>query len=227
MLMKASRLAAASILLAAVPAKSETIEDRQLWSNVNVSGTTSSGFAYFVEVQPRFFGNAGRLGQVDARAAIGWRLSPAVVAYAGYAHIFLPLANRPDRNEERIFTQLSWTVGRLVGGTLASRTRLEHRRRSNGNDTGWRFRQMLRYVHPLTSPEKTRALVSFEGMAALNDTDWGAHAGLDQLRGFASVEVPIDGRSTLELGYLNQAINDPGRRIRMNHVASVALFLRR
>ena len=97
---------------------------------------------------------------------------------------------------------------------------------ANGNDVGWRFREMLRYVHPLTTPEKTRALVSVEGFVALNDTDWGATGGFDQARSFAGVEVPIGGKSTLEIGYLNQAINDPNRRIRMNHIASLALFIR-
>jgi hypothetical protein len=103
---------------------------------------------------------------------------------------------------------------------------VEHRRLSTGNDTGWRLREMLRYVRPIGTPQRTRALLSVEGFAALNDTDWGAKAGFDQLRSFAGVEVPIGGTSTLELGYLNQAINDPARRIRMNHVASLALFVR-
>ena len=217
---------AVALLAIAAPAAAETAEDRQLWFNVNVSGTTSSGFAYLAEVQPRFFEDAGRLGQVDARGAIGWRLSPSVTAYGGYVHSFLPIEGARDRNEERLFAQLSWSVGKVGGGTLSSRTRLEHRQRNNGDDTGWRVREMLRYVHKLTTPEKTRALVSVEAFAALNDTDWGANAGFDQVRSFAGVEVPIAGKSTLELGYLNQTINDPGRRLRMNHIASVALFIR-
>lgn len=208
------------------PAAAATVEDEQIWANATLMGTADSGLAYFVEVQPRFADGASRMSQLILRPAIGWRLSPKVTAYAGYAHIALPIENGADRNEERFFGQISWTVGKVAGGTLSSRSRIEHRRLSNGDDTGWRLREMLRYVHPLGNPDRTRALVSVEGFAALNDTDWGANGGFDQLRSFAGVEVPIGGKSTLELGYLNQAVNDPGRRIRMNHVASVAIFIR-
>lgn len=212
--------------IVAAPAAAATAEDEQVWLNATAMQTTGSGFSYFVEVQPRFGDGASRMQQLLLRPAIGWKLSGAVTAYAGYAHVVLPIENGPDDNEERLFGQVSWTIGPIGKGTLSSRSRIEHRRLSNGGDTGWRLREMLRYVHPLGSPERTRALVSAEGFAALNDTDWGARAGFDQLRSFAGVEVPIGGKSTLELGYLNQAINGPSSRNRMNHVASLALFLR-
>jgi hypothetical protein len=217
---------AGALLAIAAPAAAETVQDEQVWVNATLMQTTRSGFAYFIEVQPRFGDGAGRLSQLLLRPAIGWRLSGKVTVYGGYAHVVSPVENGTDRNEERLFGQLSWTVGEVAGGTLSSRSRIEHRRLSDGNDTGWRLREMLRYVRPLRSAEKMRALVSLEGFAALNDTDWGAKAGFDQLRSFAGVEVPIGGKSTLELGYLNQAINDPGRRLRMNHVASLAIFIR-
>jgi hypothetical protein len=208
------------------PAAARTVEDEQVWLNGTVTQTTSSGFAWFAEIQPRIGDGASRVQQLLLRPAVGWRLSPEVTVYGGYAHVVLPIENGADRNEERFFGQVSWTVGKIGDGTLSSRSRIEHRRLSNGDDTGWRLREMVRYVHPLGRPETTRALVSVEGFAALNDTDWGARAGLDQVRSFAGVEVPIGGKSTLELGYLNQTINDPARRIRMNHVASLSIFIR-
>jgi hypothetical protein len=215
---------AASLL--ACPAAAATVEDEQVWINGTVMQTLNSGLAYFVEVQPRFGNGAGQLSQFLLRPAIGWKLSGKVTAYAGYAHVATPVDDAADRNEERLFGQVSWTIGPIGRGTLSSRSRIEHRRQNNGGDTGWRLRQMLRYVHPIGAPQRIRALVSAEGFAALNDTDWGAAAGFDQVRSFAGVEVPMRGKSTLELGYLNQAINDPGRRIRMNHVASASIFVR-
>ena len=217
---------AAIALTIAAPAAAATVEDEQVWLNATVMQTTKGGFAWFAEVQPRIGNGVSRMQQLILRPAIGWRLSDKVTAYGGYAHVALPIEDGPDRNEERFFGQVSWTMGPVGGGTLSSRSRVEHRRLSNGRETGWRLREMLRYVHPIGAPQRTRALVSLEGFAALNDTDWGARAGFDQLRSFAGVEVPIGGKSTLELGYLNQAINDPARRIRMNHVASLAVFLR-
>lgn len=207
-------------------AQARTTEDEQIWLNATVMQTTAKGFAWFAEVQPRFGDGAGSLQQLIVRPAVGWRLSSKFTAYAGYAHVAVVRANAPDRNEERFFGQLNWSLGKVGGGTMSSRSRLEHRALSNGRETGWRAREMLRYVHPIASPAGPRALVSAEGFWALNDTDWGARSGFDQLRSFAGAEVPIGGKNTLELGYLNQLINDPARQKRMNHVASIAIFIR-
>lgn len=219
-----SVLAAVPLFLAAA-AQAQTREDEQLWLIGTVMKTEASGVAWFAEIQPRFGDGASELQQLILRPAIGYKLSDALTVYAGYAHVALPRADA-DRNEDRGFAQASWTVGRIGRGTLSSRTRLELRDLSNGRDTGWRGREMLRFVHPIAPPDRVRALVSAEAFWAFNTTDWGARRGFDQLRSFAGVEVPIGGRNTLELGYLNQLIDDPGPARRMNHVASVAVFFR-
>jgi hypothetical protein len=218
------RLALAASCLATAAA-AQTTEDEQLWVNATVMKTHANGLAWFAEVQPRVGDGMSEVQQLILRPAIGYRVSDALTVYAGYAHVVLPRAGE-DRNEERGFAQATWTIGKLGRGTLSSRTRLELRSLSNGNDTGWRAREMLRFVHPIASPGKVRALVSAEAFVALDDTDWGARSGFDQLRSFAGVEVPIGGKNTLELGYLNQWIDDPGRARRVNHVASVAAFFR-
>ena len=65
------------------------------------------------------------------------------------------------------------------------------------------------------------------GFAALNSTDWGQRAGFDQLRSFVGGEIKLMGKSTAEIGYLNQLINQRSGNQRMNHVASITLFFRR
>lgn len=224
----ASALAAAMLLGGiAMPARAATVEDEQVWLNATVIGTLpGSNVAYFAEVQPRFVDGAGRLGQLILRPAIGWKFSNAVTAYGGYAHVVNPVEGGRDRNEERLFVQLSWTLPKIGEGTLSSRSRIEHRQQSNGEDTGWRLREMIRYVHPLGRPAATRLLLSTEAFVALNDTDWGARGGFDQLRSFIGAEIPLAGRSTIEAGYLNQTVNAPGGLTRMNHVASISLFVR-
>ncbi|MBU3077070.1 DUF2490 domain-containing protein [Sphingomonas quercus] len=221
-----TRATAAAFACLAAPALAGTSEDAQLWANATLMGSLKGRLSYFAEIQGRMGDDAGRLHQLLLRPAIGWKFSDALTVYGGYAHIMLPGRHGQDRNEERLFTQISWTLGNIAGGTLSSRTRLEHRRLSNGGDTGWRAREMIRYVHPVAGPKAPRALVWSEPFVALNDTDWGARGGFDQIRTFAGVELPLAGRSTIELGYLNQLINDPGGRKRMNHVASVTLFAR-
>ena len=92
---------------------------------------------------------------------------------------------------------------------------------------GWRLREMIRYEHPLKpGSDAVNALVYAEGFVALNDTDWGARGGFDQMRSFAGTEVRVAGATTLEIGYLNQAINQTRGRTRINHVASLSLFVR-
>ncbi|WP_294394384.1 DUF2490 domain-containing protein [uncultured Sphingomonas sp.] len=226
--MIARRLLPCLALFAAGSLPAETVHDEQTWVNATVMGTLpDSRIAYFVEVQPRYSLGHGRLEQLLLRPAIGVELAKGLTVYGGYAHVVLPIENGRDRNEERLFGQVSWTIGGIGAGSLSSRTRLEHRNLSDGDDTGWRLREMLRYVHPLGDPDRARFLVYGEGFLALNDTDWGARGGFDQLRSFVGTEVPIGGKSTLELGYLNQASNNTGNRLRMNHIASITIFVRR
>lgn len=210
------------------PAGAQTAHDEQVWLNLTAMGPVVGDVVYFAEVQPRSGEGLSRLDQLLMRGAVGVKLSPSVTLYQGYAHVAVPVEGARDINEERSFQQLSATLGKPWGGELSSRTRLEQRWRSNGKDTGWRLREMIRYEKPLRSgSDAVNALVSVEGFAALNGTDWGAKAGFDQVRSFAGVELGLAGASTAEIGYLNQVIDQRGGRTRMNHVASLSLFWRR
>ena len=220
-------LLAAGLGLSAVPLHAETITDAHVWVNLTAMGSLKGKLIYFAEVQPRFYGNAERLGQLLIRPAIGWQVSPTLALYQGYAHVAQPVQGGRDVNEERSFQQATWTIGKVGRGTLSSRTRFEQRWRSDGDDVGFRVREMIRYAHPLRADAKgPKALVYAEGFAALNDTDWGARKGFDQLRSFAGLEIPVKGRTTVEAGYLNQHVNMTRGRIGNNHVASLSLFVR-
>lgn len=208
-------------------AQARTTEDEHLWVNLTAMGPVSGKLVYFAEIQPRIGDGASRLDQMLLRGALGWRLSPSVTIFQGFAHIVVPVENGKDVNEERGFQQINWTIGKPWGGELSSRTRLEQRWRSNGDDMGWRLREMLRYEKPLKADsDAVNALVYAEGFAALNDTDWGARAGFDQLRSFVGAELGLPGASTMEVGYLNQIVNQRGGDTRVNHVASITLFFR-
>ena len=155
-------------------------------------------------------------------------MSPRLSLYQGYAHIVLPTQGGRDINEERSFQQINWTIGKPWDGELSSRTRIEQRWRSDGDGMGWRLREMLRYEKPLNpGSEALNALVYAEAFVALNSTDWGQKTGFDQLRSFVGAEVKLMGKSTAEIGYLNQLVDQRDGNQRMNHVASITLFLRR
>ena len=221
-------LLSASTLLTGAAAHAKTAEDEQVWLNLTAMGPVSGKLIFFAEIQPRFGDGASQADQTILRGAVGWKLSPALSIYQGYGHIVLPSQGGRDVNEERSFQQISWTTGKPGDGEFSSRTRLEQRWRSDGSGMGWRLREMLRYEKPLKpGSQAVNALVYAEGFAALNSTNWGQRAGFDQLRSFVGAEVKLMGKSTAEIGYLNQLINERGGSERMNHVASVTLFFRR
>ena len=217
----------AAVLLAVTPAAAQTRHDEGGWLNLTVQGPVSDGrVVYFAEVQPRFASD-GRLDQLLVRPAIGWKASARVTLYQGYAYVLSNPAAGVERREHRSFQQVTWTAGRVGPGDLSTRTRLEQRWLSDGNDTGWRLRQMVRYRVPFRATRGGVALLGWvEPFVALNTTDWGARAGFDQVRSFAGLEIPAGGRSTTEIGYLNQTIDRGGGRRQMNHVASVTVFFR-
>lgn len=218
-----------SLFFLAAPsvARAETITDEQLWINLTAMGSVKDRLIYFAEFQPRMGDGLSRVDHAILRGAIGWKLSPSVSVYQGYAHIATPIDNGRDIHEHRAFQQLNWTLAAHKGTELTSRSRIEQRWRSNGNDMGWRLREMLRFETPFGSESApVRALVYGEAFVALNDTDWRARDGFDQMRSFVGTEVRVAGATTLEIGYLNQAINQSGGRTRINHVASLSLFVR-
>lgn len=224
------KIACAALVAAFLPfgaaAHAQTREDEQVWVNVTAMGRLNDELVYFAEVQPRTGDASSRLDMLLLRGGVGAVLKPGMTLYQGYARVVTPVDGGRDTREHRSFQQLSWSLGKVLGGELSSRTRFEQRWRNDGDDAGLRLREMLRYETPLGGTKSPSALVSTELFVALNDTDWGARGGFDQIRNFVGLEIPVGGTSTLEAGYLNHYVDQPGPRSRMNHVASLTLFLR-
>lgn len=223
-------LLTALFLTAASPAAAQVTQDTQLWFNATLFGSHGS-FAYFAEAQPRFGDGISRLDQLILRPAIGWKLHEDLTIYQGYARVENTPADAPAFHEDRSFQQGSWEIGTFEGFKLSSRTRFEQRWQSDGRDVGFRFREMMRASHPIFGEASgLKALVSSEVFVALNDTDWGARAGFDQIRTFVGLEIPLQeksrGKSTVEVGYLNQTVNAPAAPVEVNHILSLNLFLR-
>jgi hypothetical protein len=216
------------VLMGAGPVAARTTQDPQAWFNINIQGTITGRALYYGEIQPRLFDNAGRLGQLLIRPALGYQLSETVSVWQGYAHIIQPgEVGQKGVHEDRSFQQITWSLGAVAGGKLSSRTRFEQRWRTDGDDMALRVRNLLRYTHPLgANPTGPALLVSVEPFVALNDTDWGVRSGFDQLRTNIGVELPLPGKSWVEVGYLNQFVNRPGGNHQANHVGLVTLSIR-
>ncbi|MFT3965414.1 MAG: DUF2490 domain-containing protein [Sphingobium sp.] len=211
--------------LIAAPASARDTHDGQLWVNLTALGSVRGNLIYHAEIQPRIGDGASRLDQLLLRPAIGVKLSNSLSVYQGYARVRTPVTDGADTTEDRSFQQVSWKLS----PHFSSRTRLEQRWLSTGGDTGWRLREMLRLAFPLSrggGRGGVAALGYVEGFFALNDTDWGARRGFDRVRSFIGAEVPVGGKSTFELGYMNQTVNQARRGDTMDHIASISLFLR-
>jgi len=219
--------AALALLPLAAPAAAQTENDAQAWVNLTAMGSIKDRLVYFAEVQPRAADDASRLDQLLLRPAIGWKLSDRVTVYQGYARVLTYVGDRDTRREDRSFQQVTWTLPQGRRAEIQSRTRLEQRWRDDGDDMGLRLREMIRGEIAFSDTGRgVRALGYAELFVGLNRTDWNTRPGFDQLRSFVGVELPVGGRSTLEAGYLNQLVDRSGRAVRMNHVASLALFVR-
>lgn len=212
---------AALLALAASPAASAE-QDTQLWTTAIASGPVAGDLAAWVEVQTRIGDDVSRLRQSKVRIALGYRTSDALTLYGGYALVTSRRQGDPDLTEHRLWQQASYTVATLEALRLTGRTRLEQRSFEGSNDTGWRLRQQLRLALPLTPGRGPTLVSSVEVLMALNDTGWGADKGLDQIRGFAGVNLPIGAKQAIELGYLNQYVRRIGASDQMNHVGVLA-----
>lgn len=214
-----------ALLLVAVPGAAQA-GDVQAWQTVQVQGPLGARAIYSADVQTKVDRGVSHLGQVQVRGAVGVRIGARLVVYQGYAHSAVPLATARGRNEERSFQQLSWAIGRVGPGELSARTRVEERWRSDGRDMQLRLRQQLRYRLPIRG-SRLAAIGSVEGFGIAHAADWGPGGGVDQVRMSVGVEIPLAGASTVEAGYMAQAVNQPAGRLRVNNIGLVTLVLRR
>ncbi|MBN9320161.1 MAG: hypothetical protein BGN86_09615 [Caulobacterales bacterium 68-7] len=227
-MLRALVLAAAGLCLTlATPALADD-HDRQAWGNVTYQGPVNGKLMLWLEGQGRFGDNAGRLTQSIIRPGVGWQVAPRLSLWAGYGRI---TNHNPGNNqsEDRLWQQALWNVGKLGDAAITSRTRLEQRQVEGGDDTGWRVRQFLKYDRPFTpgaapGGAAPSLVLTSEAFFALDDTDWGARSGFDQIRNFAGVGFSVAPKARFEIGYMNQYINRAGDNDRMNHIASVNLF---
>jgi hypothetical protein len=81
------------------------------------------------------------------RPGIGYALTEWSTVFVGYAHVtnYPPVGSLVQEN--RIWQQYQWS-GPTPLGAFTTRSRLEERWQDNGNDTGLRFRELLKFNWP-------------------------------------------------------------------------------
>jgi hypothetical protein len=159
-----------------------------------------------------------------ARAALGYSLSDRATIWLGYT--FLPTQNV---GKPYIAQQDLWPAFRYVlptgFGTFTFRTMWE----SNflrGDQVRERPRQMIRFAHPLEVEPRLSLVAWDEVFVRVNSTPWGGKSGFDQNRAFAGLGWTFNPTARVELGYLNQYLDDDNHiNTTMHHLIMGSLFV--
>lgn len=214
----------------AAPTLANPDEDQQTWGAVFNTGHLSAlhpKARFWLEGQGRFGDDTSRFSQGILRAGLGWAVSEHWVLWGGYAWIPSDPPGPSNGTREHRLWQQAMGNGGVPASRLnwVARTRLEQRWLEHADDTGWRLRQFAKLTHPLTSGGRVYASVWDEVFFALNATDWGARAGLDQNRAFAGFGVRLGKGVSTEVGYLHQYVFRASRPDASNHILSLNLFV--
>ena len=208
-------------------ASAQTIDDTGQWNALFAQDRIAddSRVRWWFDGHYRLFDDTGGFGQSIVRPGIGLDISENSTLWAGYGWIRTsPIAGQ-DTDEHRIWQQ--WTGSRKCGKfKFAARTRLEQRFIESSGDTGVRVRQFVRGQMNLGPCSRRTLVVWDELFVALNDTDFGQRSGLDQNRIFVGMGFKRHHASTwrVEVGYMNQTINQQGPTDRSNHILAVNVF---
>ena len=202
------------------------------WNAASISGPLRKDGRFLVSLygNARFRDNSSALGTTVIRPAIGWRVNPDLDVWVSYARVISRSEGRPDAEENRATQQANYRIPSpfgetLLGGRFSGRTRLEERLRSNGNDVGVRFRQLVRWTRPIS---QTDFSVYFGGeiFFNLNSADWGQRAGFDQNRVFTGMSYRLSPKARIDTGYLNIIVNGRGGADRVLHHLQMSLSFR-
>ena len=207
------------------PLLADTIEDGRYWFVLTTQGKLpAQNWGWLFDVHQRFRDEGAHADNFIIRAGISYQINPKTSATLGFDHVVNHPAGKEASDENRLWQQIAYKFDPILGVNLSSRTRLEQRWREGGDDTGYRFRQMIKATIPLDINPKLAIVASEELFINLNKTDWGLNRGNDQNRVFLGINWAFTPSTSIETGYLNQYVNT--RNIdRVNHVLATTLRL--
>lgn len=209
----------------------QTLDDTGLWFAAFGNGELNSGsdgaapLLWWLDTHYRMRDDSGGFNQSIIRPGMGLKVAEDQALWAGYAWILTSPVEGDDFDEHRFWQQ--WTAAPSVGDfRFLHRSRFEQRWVETGDDVGLRWRQLHRAQRILTNCPQWSLIAWDEVFFNLNDTDWGAQAGLDQNRAFLGVGFKRCANAPVrtEVGYLNQFTNDQGGEDGMNHILSINFF---
>lgn len=201
-------------------------DDAQLWTGGTVSAKLSDRWRLSEEITARFSDHRNGLYEIESNTLLGYRIGKGVTIWAGYTHDPQYSAGDFTVMEHRAREQVTFdNLTESGGGRLSGRLRLEQRWRDGLDGTGWRMRPYVKYALPLHKGSRTAFVVSTEPFFNLNRSAFQRSTGLDRVRTFMGVSVPLARNLTADAGYLNQHTFVRDGPDTDDHVASVAFNL--
>lgn len=210
-----------AVLLATAPAVAQAAtDDVQQWSTASVQAKLSDKLIGTAEVVGRFTDDVSRLGQLEIRAVLGTPISKKVTVSVGFVHVITYAKTGRDGIEETPLAQLNWNMGKIFGGALSSRTRLEDRFARGASNMALRARSQVKWSKPLRAHGPS-AVLWVEPFYSFNRTS-AVRPGIDQFRTFAGLNFKLSKHADIDIGYLNQYLNR-ATGDRSNHAVAISL----
>lgn len=212
-------------LAAAAPARA-SVEDTRLWLQMQGEIKLGERWRAGLEIQPRLRENLERFDATILRPSLTYLLGGGWSASLGYAHLDTRTASG-STIERRPWQQVAYAGSRPGGLAWAVRARLEQRDLSNVEEDSNRVRLQARLTQALPRLPGWHALFSNEVFINLDEVAWAGPRGLAQNRLLLGTMWTPTPERRIELGYLNQWVdNTGGRENAVNHVLFVGLSQR-
>jgi hypothetical protein len=207
------------------PASAQVITDERVWANLSLQERqgTESPWRWSGEFAVRTREGVDEVDVVIMRGLVGYDLTARSSISVGFGLIpSFPVAGG-TLLEKRLFEQYLWS-GQSLGGSLASRTRLEQRWAEGNSGLVWRLRHQVRYSRPIT-PRSRYSLVGWDEIFFHANRTVRYVRGFEQNRVFGGISRTLTDRVRIEIGYLNQFSRSVIGPNRLNHILSVGTVL--
>lgn len=198
------RTLALAAAIAACPAQANEV--KELWTTVSTSTDLTDSVGLYAEVVTRSEDNFDGIRQVQLRAILSKEVADGLTIGMGYVRTENSPKARPNTHEDTPFPEINWTIGKLLGGELSSRTRMEFRIRPDSRDTSYRLRQLVRFSLPLGEGLPNLRLAE-EAFFELRNTDGRDNSGYSAIRLSARLQFKFNDHLSIEPRYLAEIGN--------------------
>lgn len=197
-------LTTALTALAASPVQANEV--KELWTTVSTSTDLADKVGLYAEVVTRSEDDFDGIRQVQLRGILSKEVADGLRIGIGYVRTENSPKGRPNTHEDTPFPEIDWTIGKLLGGELSSRTRMEFRIRPDGRDDSYRLRQRVRFSLPLGEGLPNLRLAE-EAFFELRNTDGRQNSGYSASRLSAGLQFKLNDHLSIEPAYLAEIGN--------------------